>query len=118
MNKTLDHQLLEAEVRAAERALHAARLLLEGKRRALREYRAANLQKRRPPKPKLEERVLAALSTTQCKRPSQIAKEASGTPQGVRLVLMRLVGQHRARRLGRPMQHTFYMAVPQKGAAK
>lgn len=114
MNKTLDHQILEAEVRAAERALHAARLLLEGKRRALREYRAANLQKRRPPKPKLEELVLKALSATQCKRPGQIAKEVGGTPQRVRQVLKQLVGQHRARRLGRPMQHTFYMAMPQK----
>lgn len=118
MNKTIDHQILEAEVRAAERALHQARLLLKEKRRVLREYRAANLKKQQPPKPRLEERVLATLSTTQQKRPGQIAKEAGGTPQGVRLVLMRLVGQHRARRLGRPMQHTFYMAVPQREAAE
>lgn len=118
MNKTLDHQIMEAEVRAAERALHAARVFLEGKRRALREYRAANLKKLQLPRPRLEDQVLAQLSVSQRKRPSQIAKEVGRTRQAVRLVLMRLVAQKRARRLGNAFQHTFYMAVPQKGAAE
>lgn len=119
MNKTLSHQIMEAEVRAAERALHQARLLLEEKRRVLREYRAS---KRKGDSTRIGAPCLLlvadALSVSRKKRPRQIAEEAGKSVPATRKALAQLVAEGRAKRLGKRFQHTFYMAIPQREAAE
>ncbi len=118
MEKTPEHQALIDRVRHAELYLHEVRIELERRKQALREYRRANMRKLRPKKPTLEQLVLGALRADTRRRPTQIAAEVGYTRQAVRRELIRLVKEKRVTRLGRPGQHTFYSAVPQKEAAE
>ena len=97
-------------------AIAEARLEVGRRKQALRDYRALHLQKLKPKggrPPKVRGAVAEALSATVRKSPAMIAREISGSRQAVRKALMRLVQLGKAKRLGKPGQWSYYIAIPE-----